>query len=161
MVFQHMARLVRELPVAARFWKFCAIGASGVVVNLILFWLALQVHLPVWGAWIAGTEGSIISNFTLHSAITWGDLTKHRWSLRLGKYHMSVALSTALNLTIFALLWGKTHNWLIDQGVALTIGIGLNYWLSQRFVFVPSLTQGSRRKQQVMAAPQLALAEAR
>ncbi|HKD75412.1 MAG TPA: glycosyltransferase, partial [Ktedonobacterales bacterium] len=63
LVLWHVLRLLREVAAAGRFWKFCMVGASGFLIDLLIFALLLSHHAPLWLAWPAGTEAAILNNF--------------------------------------------------------------------------------------------------
>lgn len=141
MVLRHMGRLVREVPGAARFWKFCAVGASGLVVNFVLFWLALQAHYPKWPAWAIVTEISVLSNFVLNSVLTWRDVAAQRrsdWLTRAVLYHGAVLPSLTLNFLVFAALTLNDYQTpFIAQVAGVAASLLLSYWMARRFVFAP------------------------
>jgi putative flippase GtrA len=140
MALQHMARLVYEVPAAARFWKFCAVGASGVIVNLVLFWLAMQAHSSAWFAWIAATEFSILTNFMLNSLFTWSDQNSDEvqtWSRRALRYHAAVAPSTAISLAFFLMALEFHQRPFIAQMIGVAAGLLISYTLARRIVFSP------------------------
>jgi dolichol-phosphate mannosyltransferase len=140
LVLRHMARLVREVPAAGRFWKFCVTGASGVVVNVALFALFLHLRLPALYAWLAATEASILSNFTLNTTWTWRDVPNRRkrdLCTRTLMYHGAVAPCIALYFALFALLADFHPPTSLDQVVSLAPALLLSYWLARRVVFAP------------------------
>lgn len=142
LVLRHMGRLVREVPGAARFWKFCLVGASGVAVNLGVFHLLLNMlHLTLWPAWIAAIELSILSNFVLNSLLTWKDVAASRgrdWAARTATYHAAVAPNILLNLLVFTVLAHSSVGTLvIDQAIGVLAATLLSYWLARRMVFIP------------------------
>jgi dolichol-phosphate mannosyltransferase len=150
LVFQHMGRLIWEVPGAARFWKFCCVGASGVVLNLILFWIALHLGLSHWTAWATVTETTIITNFFLNSLLTWGDQTiqnQDEWLHRLARYHGAVVPSIAVNFVVFVIgiLYG--HAPLVAQTLGVSAGVIFSYLLARRVVFTSDLPNSHVRQQ--------------
>ncbi len=142
MVLRHMVRLVREVPAAARFWKFCFVGATGIILNLVLFHLLVNgLHTQLWEAWIAATETSILSNFVFNSLLTWSDVIAQRkrdWVARLATYHAAVSPNILLNLIVFTVLARRFGDMLIvDQAIGVLAATVLSYWLARRMVFVP------------------------
>ncbi len=140
LVLRHMGRLIREVPAGGRFWKFCLVGASGVVVNLALFALLLALHVRPWLAVVAATEVSILSNFFLNSILTWRDVRNRRkrdrfW--RAAMYHGAVAPVIALYLGVFALLSHFHDPTSFSQLLSLIPALFLSYWLARRVVFAP------------------------
>lgn len=140
LVLRHMGRLVREVPAAGRFWKFCLVGASGVIVNLALFALLLAHHWHPLAVLFAATEASILSNFFLNSILTWRDvrnLRKQDWFWRAVMYHGAVAPVIALYLGTFALLVKFHDPTSLLQILSLVPALFLSYWLARRVVFAP------------------------
>lgn len=140
LVLQHMLRLVREVPAAGRFWKFCTVGATGVLVNVALFALFQHWHWTPWLAWFAAVEASILGNFALNNSLTWRDVPIHhrRDSLtRALMYHGAVAPCIALYLAVFAWLSLFHEPSSLDQAVSLLPALALSYYLARRVVFAP------------------------
>lgn len=141
LVLQHMWRLVREVPAAARFWKFCAVGASGVVVNFVLFWLALHAQRPIWPAWIIATELSVLSNFLINSLLTWCDVAARRrrdWFTRALLYHGAVLPSVGVSFAVFAaLVLNGYHTPYSAQLAGIIAGMIVSYLLARSVVFAP------------------------
>jgi cellulose synthase/poly-beta-1,6-N-acetylglucosamine synthase-like glycosyltransferase/putative flippase GtrA len=140
LVLRHMARLWREVPAAGRFWKFCAVGASGTLVNLILFAMMVRLALPLWFCWLGATEVGLLNNFALNSWLTWRDHQREAVAhiARLGRYHIAMAGSILVNLLLFAGLWRVMHQPLAAQALALLGGTLVSYWLAKNWVFTAS-----------------------
>lgn len=129
--FRHVALLVAGSPSDSRLWKFLLVGASGVVVNMVVFWLLLhlgRVHYLYAGV-VAGLT-STFTNFVLNNAFTWADRREGARSVflhRLGKYYVA---TWAGYLVYLGLLWGLTHLGLapmLANLVAIGAGGMLNY----------------------------------
>jgi dolichol-phosphate mannosyltransferase len=129
--FRHVALLVAGSPSDSRLWKFLLVGASGVVVNMVVFWSLLhpgRVHYLYAGV-VAGLV-STFTNFVLNNAFTWADRREGARSVflhRLGKYYVA---TWAGYLVYLGLLWGLTHLGLAPMlANLLAIGAGgmLNY----------------------------------
>jgi putative flippase GtrA len=133
----HMGRLLREVTAAGRFWKFCAVGASGFLIDLLIFALLLSHHAPLWLAWPAGTEAAILNNFAGSNLLFRGDSERQSPLLRLILYHGTAAVTTTLNLVLFLLgtLFSHGHAPLITQAVSIVGSTALGYWLAKRVVF--------------------------
>ena len=146
MVLRHMGRLVREVPAAGRFWKFCVIGASGVVVNLALFTLLHHLHWRAWLAIATAAEASILSNFFLNSIFTWRDMPSGRkrvWASRAALYHGAVApvVATYFVISVFLAQFNEPNT--LTQIVSLLPALFLSYWLARRVIFAPRLSWAS------------------
>ncbi|WP_167758803.1 glycosyltransferase family 2 protein [Thermaerobacter sp. FW80] len=68
----HLGRLVAASPEDRRFWLYCLVGASGVVVNFTVYWFLVRLaHWPVPTAGAAAALCAMISNFLLNDRLTW------------------------------------------------------------------------------------------
>ena len=142
--------MARMTPGARRFLQFCVVGASGVLVNLAVFWAAsglLHGHasddLRFLLSNIAGFVVSVLSNFVLNDAWTWRD-RRHEAQGRgrrflqfgvvagiAGGVQVAVAsVSRRLLPEIFAslglALWVDTGAVLVGIGVGTVINFALN-----------------------------------
>jgi dolichol-phosphate mannosyltransferase len=136
---QHTARIFLEVPHVARTWKFLAVGATGVLVNLGLLWASTTgFGLPRGAGWAVGVEASIVSNFWLNHTFTWRDrrsLHAAGTALEAARYHVSSAFGAVANLSVFtaASLFGVA---VLAAGTAgIVVGLALNFSGASRFVF--------------------------
>lgn len=129
-LLRQIAALTATSPTDARLWKFLMVGASGVVVNVVVFWLltnSARVHYLQAGV-VAGLV-STFTNFLLNNAFTWADRREGGVSVfvhRLGKYYVATWAGYVLYL---ALLWGLAHLGLIPM-LANLVGIGVGGMLN-------------------------------
>ncbi|MDR7556471.1 MAG: glycosyltransferase family 2 protein [Armatimonadota bacterium] len=128
---RHVALLLATSPGEGRLWKFLLVGASGVGVNVAVFWLLthpLGVHYFAAGL-VAGAV-STGTNYLLNSTFTWADRPAGAWSIflqRLGKYYVATWAGNAVYLGLLAAL---THLGLVPMVanlIAVGVGGGLNY----------------------------------
>lgn len=71
----HLASLFWYVPSAGRFWKFAMVGASGALVNLLVYtYLAEIYNANLVIAWMFGVGISTLSNFLFNNAFTWRDI---------------------------------------------------------------------------------------
>ncbi|MFT7623858.1 MAG: dolichol-phosphate mannosyltransferase [Myxococcota bacterium] len=121
-------------PERARFLRFCAVGASGVVVNLGIFTVAMAMLLPGWiesddsrflAANGVGFLVSVLTNFLLNDFWTWGDREKrghaHFWS-RLGRFYTVSSVAGVVQLGVAFAVRAYLGVW--DQ-LAVLVGIGV------------------------------------
>jgi len=124
-LFRHIAVLVTASPADSRLWKFLLVGASGVVVNMVVFWLLTHpVGVHFMRAGIVAGLVSTFTNFLLNNVYTWADRKEGSLSSflqRMGKYYMATWLGY---LVYLGFLWGLTRVGLIPM-VANLIAIGL------------------------------------
>lgn len=89
------------------FLRFLAVGASGVVVNLLAFTVLLQLGLDKYLASPIAIELSIISNFLLNNYWTFGAQTNSdRIGIRGLKFNAVSLLSLLVSYGIFVVLTG-------------------------------------------------------
>ncbi|MDR7520986.1 MAG: glycosyltransferase family 2 protein [Armatimonadota bacterium] len=130
-LLRHIALLTATSPGDARLWKFLMVGASGVAVNMTVFWLLirpLRVHYLAAGV-VAGLV-STCTNFLLNNAYTWADRRERGLSVflqRMGKYYVA---TWAGYLVYLAVLGGLAHLGLppmLANLMAIGVGGMLNY----------------------------------
>ncbi len=85
--------------------KFGLVGASGVVVNLVILQsLYSLLGVPYGLAAAAGIAVSIFTNFLLNDSWTWGDRLKgdarRDWFRRLVKYYVSASGAAVVNWSV-------------------------------------------------------------
>jgi dolichol-phosphate mannosyltransferase len=118
---------------AGRFTRFAAVGASGVLVNNGVLYLAVErVHLYPVAAAVLATETAILSNFTLNDRWTFRDIKNSRkWLGRLAHYNAVVLGGLVIAvLTLFALTsWLHVH-YLIANLVGIAAGTAWNYCMN-------------------------------
>jgi dolichol-phosphate mannosyltransferase len=137
---KHLFSLMRRTGELLRFFKFCLVGASGVGVNLGIFWLLTRyggLGEEDFLALAIAIEVSIISNFTLNEFFTFRDRRSPGASfvLRLLKFNVICLAGAGVQAGVYALLY---HGVGIYDLVANLIGIViatlwnylLNTWLT-------------------------------
>lgn len=142
---------------AKRLTKFGIVGASGVVVNLVIFESLYRIVLTFVGvdtrlllANAAGIVVSIFTNFLLNDSWTWGDRIKgqrRHWFRRVAKYYVLASaaavvqlLTTWLSFRIFWAPLGWTFSGIdISPTLALftgiALGMGINFVASHLWAF--------------------------
>jgi dolichol-phosphate mannosyltransferase len=109
-LFRHIAVLVADSPADARLWKFLLVGASGIVVNMAVFWFLIgAVRAPVLAAGMVAGLVSTFTNFVLNNAFTWADRREGRAAVflgRMGRYYLATGFGYVVYL---GLLWTFTH----------------------------------------------------
>ena len=132
---KHIWSLMRRKSEHWRFAKFIAVGLSGVVVNLGIYWLLTRFgglssgYLDILFSAIA-VELSIISNFTLNDFFTFHDRRKRggNFPFRLLKFNIISLVAVGIQL---GSLWLFHHvigiNDIIAQGIGIIIGFIWNY----------------------------------
>ncbi|GMA60519.1 glycosyltransferase family 2 protein [Alicyclobacillus fastidiosus] len=82
--FRHLFRLVSQSPSDRRFFLFCIIGASGVVVNLVVLTiLKYAFGISDISASITASLVAMLSNYIWNDQITWRASGKRKWNVKL------------------------------------------------------------------------------
>ena len=132
--------MTRSWANAARAAKFGAVGASGVLVNMLVLWLLKErAGAPLWLASSAAIELSILNNFLWNYHWTFADRQREKrqeWPRALVKYHLAVSVAAVSN---FAVLWLLHQLWGMDylraNALGILAGFASNYWFSNLWVF--------------------------
>lgn len=114
--------------------RFVAVGASGYVVNLLVFWLATLGGLHYIPAAIVAFVVAWVNNFLLN----------RHWTFRAGdegmvsqglRYLLVSVVALAANLLILHLLVDAGLGELVSQAIAIVLVTPLSYLLSRRWSF--------------------------
>ena len=144
---------------SARFFKFALVGGSGVVVNQLMLWLGVSVLFVSWPdkqaialASFVAIGVSILTNFVLNDAWTWGDRDKASpWLFRFIKYALVASVAGGVQwIVLLALVDADLHTWMAaqlgldglrDAGallanfVGIAAGIVINYFANNWWTF--------------------------
>lgn len=115
--------------------RFCAVGASGFVVNLIVFSLAFEVgHMHHTAAAVVAFCVAWVNNFILNRQWTFSAV--HGSPLRQGvRYLATSVLSLLLNLGILELLVRSGLPEIPAQAVAIVAVTPVGFLLGRRWAF--------------------------
>ena len=121
-----------------RWWKFNAVGAMGIAVQLIV----LMVLKSGWGvsyllATALAVEAAVVHNFFWHERYTWADRPGTDRIRRLLKFNLANGLiSIAGNLALMKLFAGAMGvNYFVANLLSITGCSVLNFLVSDSFVF--------------------------
>jgi putative flippase GtrA len=132
-----------------RWLKFNAVGAVGIVVQLlVLTVLNTGFHMHYLIATALAVEITVLHNYMWHERFTWVDRKSKGRFARALKFNVSNGLlSVAGNVAVMRVLAGAMHmQYLLANTIAIAACSVANFLLSDRFVFrmndpAPSLTQ--------------------
>jgi dolichol-phosphate mannosyltransferase len=143
---EHLIRLRLATLSSSRFFKFCVVGGTGVVVDMAILYLLSDPNALGFGltrSKIVAAETAIVSNFLLNDAWTFGDRTEHAPGLRakfrrfLG-FNAICAAGLVLNVVILNVLFNLLGmNRYLANGVSILAVTGWNYWLNRKLNFAP------------------------
>jgi dolichol-phosphate mannosyltransferase len=140
--FQHLFRLRLYLLQISSFFRFCVVGASGVVVDMSLLFLLSDPKMLGWGltrSKILAAEAALLNNFIWNDAWTFGDIAKHQNTLgqrvkRFLKFNAICSLGIFFNVVIINIEFNFFH---MNRYLANLIAIGLvtlwNYKTNKEF----------------------------
>src|ERR687893_1987395 len=143
----HTLSLFWYVPSAGRFWKFCLVGASGVLVNMVTLIVLAEVfdaHKVI--AWMFAVGVSILSNFLLNNAITWRDIRHSsrihfflRGALAYPVAVMGIGANFAVWYPLVKYVSDEFPYYAIFNLLGIMAGTSVNFILSSRLVFRPSV----------------------
>ncbi len=143
-----MASLLRRI-FSRRFLKFGTVGASGIVVNQGVLYIAQEYifhvsHVPGEVNWL-GLNLSLglaiffatLNNFFWNRLWTWADRKQHYdrpWLLQFGQYTLSCSLSIALQVAFTNLMAPHVY-YMIANFIAIVFTSVLNFLLNDIWTF--------------------------
>ncbi|MCQ2009507.1 glycosyltransferase family 2 protein [Sporolactobacillus sp. STSJ-5] len=140
----HLGRLVMISEEDRRFFSFCTIGLSGVIVNLAIYKLMLLVGSPVVIAFILSSIVSLISNYILNSTLTWKSRVLHQANGRMIQFIRYATVSVGglcISSGILSLLYYISHFHPMLSGLlGIVTGVIWNYIVNDRWTFASKKT---------------------
>jgi len=139
----------------SRFFRFCVVGASGVVVDMALLFLLSDPTMLGMGltrSKVIAAEAAILSNFLLNDIWTFGDLVAAQRGIgprfrRFLGFNAICLIGVALNVLLLNILFNYAK---VDRYVANAIAIvavtGWNYLLNQKLNFTPASVASDRAR---------------
>jgi dolichol-phosphate mannosyltransferase len=140
--FQHLLRLRVYLMQVSSFFRFCVVGASGVVIDMSILFLLSDPRMLGWGltrSKILAAEAALVNNFIWNDAWTFGSISKHQNSFgqrvkRFLKFNAICSLGIFFNVVIINIEFNFFH---MNRYLANLIAIGLvtlwNYKSNKEF----------------------------
>ncbi|HEX3031174.1 MAG TPA: glycosyltransferase family 2 protein [Bacillota bacterium] len=105
---RHLIKLVCSSPDDSRFWKFCLVGLSGVMVNLAVYvTLVNTAGVNVVLAGIISAFTAMFSNFLLNDQFTWKNKKSQPFYVRLARFYIYCSLGITLNALVLFLLYDR------------------------------------------------------
>jgi dolichol-phosphate mannosyltransferase len=140
--FQHLFRLRLYLLQNSSFFRFCVVGASGVVVDMSLLFLLSDPKMLGWGltrSKILAAEAALVNNFIWNDAWTFGHIARQQNTFgqrvkRFLKFNAICSLGIFFNVVIINIEFNFFH---MNRYLANLIAIGLvtvwNYKTNKEF----------------------------
>ncbi|UZE94001.1 MAG: GtrA family protein [Candidatus Pacearchaeota archaeon] len=136
MAFRHLLRLAKSGREHYRFLKFCAVGASGIVVNEGLLWLLTEfagLFYLISGA--IAIESSILSNFILNDLWTFRKERKGKYLKRLLRFNVARIFALGINFSVLLALTSLGVHYLISNLFGIVLATMFTYLSSLWWVW--------------------------
>lgn len=136
----HLLRLLKDSPKDRRFFLFAIVGGLGVVVNMIIYMILLQIAAmsPGISSMIAGTL-TIFFNFALNKTLTWRDRKGTPVFKSLVKYIIVSVIGIAINVGVVIILIRMLSSVFLIAYIAQLLGIAAatlwNYVVNNKWTF--------------------------
>ena len=126
------------MQVPGRFVKFCVVGASGVIVDMAIFWMLCELaRWPVAAAKCVSTEGAILNNFIWNDLWTFADLAEGGARSRLRRLFTFNAICGGGLLLSLLLLFVQISllrmNRYVANGAAIVLVTAWNFGMNRAF----------------------------
>lgn len=121
-----------------RWWKFNAVGAMGIVIQLVALTLLKRgLHLNYLTATALAVEAAVIHNFLWHERYTWADREASSRLTRFAKFNLSNgAISILGNVALMRVLVGTIGlHYFVANALSIACCSLLNFVVSDRLVF--------------------------
>jgi len=153
---RHIWSLMWNSESDRRFYVFCIVGLSGVVVNLaflymLLYWFKMhEIPSSVLASIIA-----MISNFIWHNSITWRDVRQREvpvWHRRMRVLVFMGISSVGIGITTLV-MQGLRHfgaGALLAQGLGIVLATIWNYMANKRFTWNAGTTVSENDSSRVL-----------
>ena len=140
--FQHLLRLRLYLLHNSSFFRFCVVGASGVVIDMTFLFLLSDPRMLGWGltrSKILAAEAALLNNFIWNDLWTFGHISKHQTTFgqrakRFLKFNAICLIGIFFNVIIINIEFNFFH---MNRYLANLIAIGLvtlwNYKSNKEF----------------------------
>lgn len=131
---KHLGLLVRDSPTDRRFFLFAGVGISGVLVNMVVYIIAVRLGLTVMVAGLVSALAALLSNFTLNDRLTWSDVKGQGWLMRASKYFLTSLVGIGIDVGILTVLYHDVHIHYVAANLAGIIVATIwnyavsNYW---------------------------------
>ena len=118
---RHVARLVSASPEDRRKYVFAAVGISGVLVNMVIYYTLVRLGLALWAAAALSGAVAMLNNFLLNDNVTWRDSRNVPAFSRLFRYVATSLAGIGINVAVLAVIDDKLGSHFL---IANLIGIG-------------------------------------
>jgi dolichol-phosphate mannosyltransferase len=140
-VFEYLALLAEKVSgryLPSKFFLFGLVGASGMLVHLVVLRLLLAVvGTGFVGAQSAATAIAMVWNYFFNNALTYRDCSLVGWAAVRGlvSFMAICALGAVVNVLVARDLYAMTQMWLLAGAGGAAVGALLNYALTSMFTW--------------------------
>ena len=119
-----------------KFFKFCVVGVSGIIVNEGLLWLLTEfADLFYLISSIIAIETSILTNFVLNDLWTFKDKKKGNYFLRMLKFNAARIFTGFINWIVLFILTNLGIHYLISNLIGIAVATLIGYIISLKWVW--------------------------
>lgn len=137
--FKHLWHIFKTMPEAARFLKFCIVGGSGVIVNLGILFLMVELYgLGKNISWLTAVLLSILSNYYLNTIFTYNDKRSptRNESLRRVIYYYAISFFAMIfNFIVYQLMMNIGIHYLAAAFTGIVTATIVNFVLVTKLVW--------------------------
>src|ERR1700761_3109928 len=129
-----IAKLSRDL-ISPRFIMFALVGASGVVVHLVI--LRSLLHVCFAAAQTIAALGAMTSNYLINNAVTYRDRRKKGFGLLVGylKFVVLCSVPLAANVAVATMVFERGPSWWVAGVAGAVVAAVWNYITTSRAVW--------------------------
>ena len=137
-VVQYLGLLIAKLSldlISPRFLMFAMVGASGVVVHLLI--LRSLLHYGFAAAQLTAAVGAMTSNYLINNAVTYRDKQKRGLSLFVGylKFVVLCSVPLAANVAVATMVYERGPAWWVAGIAGAVVAAVWNYVTTSRAVW--------------------------
>ena len=127
----------RSFDEVRRIAKFCAVGVSGIIVNMIaLAALKEWFGFPLLGASFVAIELSCISNFLLNDHWTFKGINAERpWLYRMLSFNGVSIGGMIINLMVIGILTSFGIYYIFANIIGILLGFGWNFIMNRKITW--------------------------
>jgi len=129
-----IAKFSRDL-ISPRFIMFALVGASGVVVHLLI--LRSLLHVGFAAAQTIAALGAMTSNYLINNAVTYRDRRKKGFGLLVGylKFVVLCSVPLAANVAVATMVFERGPSWWVAGVAGAVVAAVWNYTTTSRAVW--------------------------
>jgi dolichol-phosphate mannosyltransferase len=138
-VVQYLGLLIAKLSrdfVSPRFIMFAVVGASGVLVDLVILG-GLKLYMSFAVAQLIAALGAMTSNYLINNAVTYRDRRKKGLGLLVGyfKFVLLCSVPLAANVAVATMVFERGPSWWVAGVAGAVVAAVWNYITTARAVW--------------------------